>query len=170
MFGVWQNVKVATFIYHSTKYYSIPSCLVFTSALQVSVCVCLTAPHEEVCNSLNCVLIPPFRMIQEEKESTAMRAEEIESRVGSGDSLGGRFRSMSSLPPSLLAPGHAGSSPPGSGHSTPRRAPRSPNREVDRMGVMTLVSAASPSPLFSPTPVHHIQLLIFSTHHISLRP
>lgn len=86
---------------------------------------------------------PPPRMIQEEKESTAMRAEEIESRVGSGDSLGGRFRSMSSLPPSLLAPGHAGSSPPGSGHSTPRRAPRSPNREVDRMGVMTLVSAAA---------------------------
>ncbi|XP_076144031.1 liprin-alpha-1 isoform X8 [Alosa pseudoharengus] len=79
-----------------------------------------------------------IRMIQEEKESTAIRAEEIESRVGSGDSLGGRFRSMSSLPPSLLAPGHAGSSPPGSGHSTPRRAPRSPNREVDRMGVMTL--------------------------------
>ncbi|XP_048118906.1 liprin-alpha-1-like isoform X18 [Alosa alosa] len=81
-----------------------------------------------------------IRMIQEEKESTAIRAEEIESRVGSGDSLGGRFRSMSSLPPSLLAPGHAGSSPPGSGHSTPRRAPRSPNREVDRMGVMTLPS------------------------------
>ncbi|XP_062406000.1 liprin-alpha-1 isoform X2 [Sardina pilchardus] len=79
-----------------------------------------------------------IRMIQEEKENTAIRAEEIESRVGSGDSLGGRFRSMSSLPPSLLAPGHAGSSPPGSGHSTPRRAPRSPNREVDRMGVMTL--------------------------------
>ncbi|XP_031425327.1 liprin-alpha-1 isoform X5 [Clupea harengus] len=79
-----------------------------------------------------------IRMIQEEKENTAQRAEEIESRVGSGESLGGRFRSMSSLQPSLLAPGHAGSSPPGSGHSTPRRAPRSPNREVDRMGVMTL--------------------------------
>ncbi|XP_031425338.1 liprin-alpha-1 isoform X16 [Clupea harengus] len=81
-----------------------------------------------------------IRMIQEEKENTAQRAEEIESRVGSGESLGGRFRSMSSLQPSLLAPGHAGSSPPGSGHSTPRRAPRSPNREVDRMGVMTLPS------------------------------
>ncbi|XP_063045299.1 liprin-alpha-1 isoform X2 [Engraulis encrasicolus] len=81
-----------------------------------------------------------IRMIQEEKESTAIRAEEIESRVGSGDSLGGRFRSMSSLPPTLLPPGHAdsGSSPPGSGNSTPRRATRSPNREVDRMGVMTL--------------------------------
>uniref|UniRef100_A0AAY5K348 SAM domain-containing protein n=1 Tax=Esox lucius TaxID=8010 RepID=A0AAY5K348_ESOLU len=79
-----------------------------------------------------------IRMIQEEKENTAMRAEEIESRVGSGDSLGGnRFRSMSSIPPSSMA----GSSPPGSGSSTPRRiSNRSPNREVDRMGVMTLPS------------------------------
>ncbi|KAM9424005.1 liprin-alpha-1 isoform 16-T19 [Salvelinus alpinus] len=77
-----------------------------------------------------------IRMIQEEKENTAMLAEEIESRVGSGDSLGGsRFRSMSSIPPSSMG----GSSPPGSGSSTPRRIPnRSPNREVDRMGVMTL--------------------------------
>uniref|UniRef100_A0A673X1E3 PTPRF interacting protein alpha 1 n=1 Tax=Salmo trutta TaxID=8032 RepID=A0A673X1E3_SALTR len=78
-----------------------------------------------------------IRMIQEEKENTAMLAEEIESRVGSGDSLGGsRFRSMSSIPPSSMG----GSSPPGSGSSTPRRIPdRSPNREMDRMGVMTLV-------------------------------
>ncbi|XP_069575855.1 liprin-alpha-1 isoform X4 [Brachyistius frenatus] len=81
-----------------------------------------------------------IRMIQEEKESTAIRAEEIECRVGSGDSLGGRFRSMSSIPPSLCAGSSLGSSPPGSGHSTPRRIPRSPNRELDRMGVMTLPS------------------------------
>ncbi|XP_078111757.1 liprin-alpha-1 isoform X7 [Sander vitreus] len=79
-----------------------------------------------------------IRMIQEEKESTAIRAEEIECRVGSGDSLGGRFRSMSSIPPSLCAGSSFGDSPPGSGHSTPRRIPRSPNREMDRMGVMTL--------------------------------
>uniref|UniRef100_A0A667YMF2 PTPRF interacting protein alpha 1 n=1 Tax=Myripristis murdjan TaxID=586833 RepID=A0A667YMF2_9TELE len=79
-----------------------------------------------------------IRMIQEEKESTAMRAEEIECRVGSGDSLGGRFRSMSSLPPSLCPGSSLGGSPPGSGSSTPRRIPRSPNRELDRMGVMTL--------------------------------
>uniref|UniRef100_A0A665UYZ1 PTPRF interacting protein alpha 1 n=1 Tax=Echeneis naucrates TaxID=173247 RepID=A0A665UYZ1_ECHNA len=79
-----------------------------------------------------------IRMIQEEKESTAIRAEEIECRVGSGDSLGGRFRSMSSIPPSLCAGSSQGGSPPGSGHSTPRRIPRSPNRELDRMGVMTL--------------------------------
>ncbi|XP_028258627.1 liprin-alpha-1 isoform X2 [Parambassis ranga] len=79
-----------------------------------------------------------IRMIQEEKESTAIRAEEIECRVGSGDSLGGRFRSMSSIPPSLCAGSSLGGSPPDSGHSTPRRIPRSPNRELDRMGVMTL--------------------------------
>ncbi|XP_058243268.1 liprin-alpha-1 isoform X4 [Hemibagrus wyckioides] len=83
-----------------------------------------------------------IRMIQEEKENTALRAEEIESRVGSGESLGSRFRSMSSIPPSSYGsphPGsaHSGSSPPGSGHSTPRRVP---NREIDRMGVMTLPS------------------------------
>ncbi|XP_020502069.1 liprin-alpha-1 isoform X5 [Labrus bergylta] len=81
-----------------------------------------------------------IRMIQEEKESTAIRAEEIECRVGSGESLGGRFRSMSSIPPSLCAGSSLGGSPPGSGHSTPRRVPRSPNREMDRMGVMTLPS------------------------------
>ncbi|XP_075872968.1 liprin-alpha-1 isoform X5 [Nelusetta ayraudi] len=76
-----------------------------------------------------------IRMIQEEKESTAIRAEEIECRVGGSEDLGGRFRSMSSIPPSLCA-----GSPPGSGSSTPRRVPRSPNRELERMGVMTLPS------------------------------
>ncbi|KAJ0001726.1 hypothetical protein NQD34_001522 [Periophthalmus magnuspinnatus] len=79
-----------------------------------------------------------IRMIQEEKESTAIRAEEIECRVGSGDSLGGRFRSMSSLPPSLCPGSSLGGSPPGSGSSTPRMVSRSPHREMDRMGVMTL--------------------------------
>ncbi|XP_056871268.1 liprin-alpha-1 isoform X9 [Takifugu flavidus] len=81
-----------------------------------------------------------IRMIQEEKESTAIRAEEIECRVGSNDGLGGRFRSMSSIPPSLCMGSSVGGSPPGSGHSTPRRIPRSPNRELDRMGVMTLAT------------------------------
>ncbi|XP_077442718.1 liprin-alpha-1 isoform X3 [Stigmatopora argus] len=81
-----------------------------------------------------------IRMIQEEKENTAIRAEEIECRVGSGDNLGGRFLSMSSIPPSLCASSPIGSSPPGSGHSTPRRIPHSPHRELDRMGVMTLPS------------------------------
>ncbi|MBN3311489.1 LIPA1 protein, partial [Atractosteus spatula] len=83
-----------------------------------------------------------IRMIQEEKETTAQRAEEIESRVGSGslDNLGGRFRSMGSILPPYTGSSLGGSSPPGSGHSTPRRVPRSPAREVDRLGVMTLPS------------------------------
>uniref|UniRef100_A0A4W2CDI5 SAM domain-containing protein n=1 Tax=Bos indicus x Bos taurus TaxID=30522 RepID=A0A4W2CDI5_BOBOX len=81
-----------------------------------------------------------IRLIQEEKENTEQRAEEIESRVGSGslDSLG-RFRSMSSIPP-YPASSLAGSSPPSSGRSTPRRMPHSPAREVDRLGIMTLPS------------------------------
>ncbi|XP_045414177.1 liprin-alpha-1 isoform X1 [Lemur catta] len=80
-----------------------------------------------------------IRLIQEEKENTEQRAEEIESRVGSGslDNLG-RFRSMSSIPP-YPASSLAGSSPPGSGRSTPRRIPHSPAREVDRLGIMTLL-------------------------------
>ncbi|XP_063800205.1 liprin-alpha-1 isoform X8 [Pseudophryne corroboree] len=80
-----------------------------------------------------------IRLIQEEKENTEQRAEEIESRVGSGslDNMG-RFRSMTSIPPSFTGSSLAGSSPPGSGCSTPRRIPHSPAREVDRLGVMTL--------------------------------
>ncbi|NXM76040.1 LIPA1 protein, partial [Serilophus lunatus] len=83
-----------------------------------------------------------IRLIQEEKENTEQRAEEIESRVGSGSlDAHGRFRSMSSIPPPSYAAGSlAGSSPPGSGRSTPRRIPHSPAREVDRLGIMTLPS------------------------------
>ncbi|XP_073073381.1 liprin-alpha-1 isoform X5 [Manis javanica] len=83
-----------------------------------------------------------IRLIQEEKENTEQRAEEIESKVGSGsvDSLG-RFRSMSSIPP-YPASSLAGASPPSSGRSTPRRTLHSPAREVDRLGVMTLLPAS----------------------------
>ncbi|XP_027523190.1 liprin-alpha-1 isoform X10 [Corapipo altera] len=82
-----------------------------------------------------------IRLIQEEKENTEQRAEEIESRVGSGNlDAHGRFRSMSSIPPSYASGSLAGSSPPGSGRSTPRRIPHSPAREVDRLGIMTLPS------------------------------
>uniref|UniRef100_G1LLA4 PTPRF interacting protein alpha 1 n=1 Tax=Ailuropoda melanoleuca TaxID=9646 RepID=G1LLA4_AILME len=81
-----------------------------------------------------------IRLIQEEKESTEQRAEEIESRVGSGSlDSPGRFRSVGAAtqhPTSTLT----GPSPPHSGHSTPRRGPHSPAREVDRLGVMTLPS------------------------------
>ncbi|KAK2499687.1 hypothetical protein MC885_000127 [Smutsia gigantea] len=83
-----------------------------------------------------------IRLIQEEKENTEQRAEEIESRVGSGslDNLG-RFRSMSSIPP-YPASSLASSSPPNSGRSTPRRTLHSPAREVDRLGIMTLLPAS----------------------------
>ncbi|NWW51573.1 LIPA1 protein, partial [Pedionomus torquatus] len=82
-----------------------------------------------------------IRLIQEEKENTEQRAEEIESRVGSGTlDAHGRFRSMSSIPPPYASGSLAGSSPPGSGRSTPRRIPHSPAREVDRLGIMTLPS------------------------------
>ncbi|NWR43133.1 LIPA1 protein, partial [Regulus satrapa] len=81
-----------------------------------------------------------IRLIQEEKENTEQRAEEIESRVGSGSlEAHGRFRSLGSIPPAYGG-ALAGSSPPGSGRSTPRRVPHSPAREVDRLGIMTLPS------------------------------
>ncbi|XP_066492702.1 liprin-alpha-1 isoform X4 [Tiliqua scincoides] len=80
-----------------------------------------------------------IRLIQEEKENTEQRAEEIENRVGSGslDNLG-HFRSVNTLPPPFPGGSLSGSSPPGSGRSTPRRIPHSPAREVDRLGIMTL--------------------------------
>uniref|UniRef100_A0A8C4YGP4 PTPRF interacting protein alpha 1 n=1 Tax=Gopherus evgoodei TaxID=1825980 RepID=A0A8C4YGP4_9SAUR len=80
-----------------------------------------------------------IRLIQEEKENTEQRAEEIESRVGSGSlDNNGRFRSMNSIPLPFIGGTLAGSSPPGSGRSTPRRILHSPAREVDRLGIMTL--------------------------------
>ena len=57
---------------------------------------------------------------------------------GSLDSPG-RFRPAGSGAPHPASP-LAGPSPPHSGRSTPRRGPHSPAREVDRLGVMTLVS------------------------------
>uniref|UniRef100_A0A452IQW7 SAM domain-containing protein n=1 Tax=Gopherus agassizii TaxID=38772 RepID=A0A452IQW7_9SAUR len=85
-----------------------------------------------------------IRLIQEEKENTEQRAEEIESRVGSGSlDNNGRFRSMNSIPLPFIGGTLAGSSPPGSGRSTPRRILHSPAREVDRLGIMTLTSPPS---------------------------
>ncbi|XP_040321985.1 liprin-alpha-1 isoform X1 [Herpailurus yagouaroundi] len=85
-----------------------------------------------------------IRLIQEEKESAEQRAEEIESRVGSGSGSGsfdspGRLRPAGPGAPHPASP-LAGPSPPHSGRSTPRRGPHSPAREVDRLGVMTLPS------------------------------
>ncbi|CAM5084623.1 unnamed protein product [Natator depressus] len=83
-----------------------------------------------------------IRLIQEEKESTELRAEEIENRVASVSLEGlnlARVHPGTSITGSVTASSLASSSPP-SGHSTPKLTPRSPAREMDRMGVMTLPS------------------------------
>lgn len=67
---------------------------------------------------LNTSNTPLSRLIQEEKQSTEQRAEELESRVGSMDSMG------------LMARGCPTErvSPPQSGRSTPK-SHLSPNRD-----------------------------------------
>ncbi|XP_005679822.1 PREDICTED: liprin-alpha-2 isoform X4 [Capra hircus] len=83
-----------------------------------------------------------IRLIQEEKESTELRAEEIENRVASVSLEGlnlARVHPGTSITASVTASSLASSSPP-SGHATPKLTPRSPAREMDRMGVMTLPS------------------------------
>ncbi|TRY87804.1 hypothetical protein DNTS_015710 [Danionella cerebrum] len=81
-----------------------------------------------------------IKLIQEEKESTELRAEEIESRVSSvaldgppipPSSLGRDSTGRGFIPPSLTSSTLASPSPPSSGHSTPR-LPHSPARETDR--------------------------------------
>ncbi|KAG7256379.1 hypothetical protein CRUP_037180 [Coryphaenoides rupestris] len=97
------------------------------------------------------------RLIQEEKESTELRAEEIENRVASvsleGLNLarmhhphhhhhhhqGGGGGGGACITASATASSLASSSPP-SGHSTPKLDPRSPGHDMERMGVMTLPS------------------------------
>uniref|UniRef100_A0A3B3R8L2 PTPRF interacting protein alpha 2 n=1 Tax=Paramormyrops kingsleyae TaxID=1676925 RepID=A0A3B3R8L2_9TELE len=84
-----------------------------------------------------------IRLIQEEKESTELRAEEIESRVASvsleGLNLARVHHPGMSLTASATASSLASSSPP-SGHSTPKHTPHSPARDMERMGAMTLPS------------------------------
>uniref|UniRef100_A0A8C6MJI4 PTPRF interacting protein alpha 2 n=1 Tax=Nothobranchius furzeri TaxID=105023 RepID=A0A8C6MJI4_NOTFU len=85
-----------------------------------------------------------IRLIQEEKESTELRAEEIENRVASvsleGLNLARMHHHGASITASATASSLASSSPP-SGHSTPKLDPRSPARDMERMGVMTLVGS-----------------------------
>ncbi|XP_028810883.1 liprin-alpha-2 isoform X12 [Denticeps clupeoides] len=84
-----------------------------------------------------------IRLIQEEKESTELRAEEIENRVASvsleGLNLARVHHPATSITASATASSLASSSPP-SGNSTPKLTPRSPARDMERMGVMTLPS------------------------------
>nr|XP_005987665.1 PREDICTED: liprin-alpha-4 isoform X3 [Latimeria chalumnae] len=86
-----------------------------------------------------------IRMIQEEKESTELRAEEIENRVTSGSMDGlnlPQLRKRTSIPTSLTALSLASSSPPMSGRSTPKLSSRSAAHDLDRMGIMTLSPVA----------------------------
>ncbi|KAJ8402418.1 hypothetical protein AAFF_G00369070 [Aldrovandia affinis] len=84
-----------------------------------------------------------IRLIQEEKESTELRAEEIERRVASvsleGLNLARMHQPGTSITASATASSLASSSPP-SGHSTPKLTPRSPGQDMERMGAMTLPS------------------------------
>ncbi|XP_054940127.1 liprin-alpha-4 isoform X5 [Physeter macrocephalus] len=84
-----------------------------------------------------------IRMIQEEKESTELRAEEIETRVTSGsmEALNlTQLRRRGSIPTSLTALSLASASPPFRGCSTSKLTSRSATQDLDRMGVMTLPS------------------------------
>ncbi|XP_075298848.1 liprin-alpha-4 isoform X1 [Opisthocomus hoazin] len=84
-----------------------------------------------------------IRMIQEEKESTELRAEELETRVTSGSMEGLNLTQLckrASIPTSLTALSLASSSPPLSGRSTPKLSSRSAAQDLDRMGIMTLPS------------------------------
>uniref|UniRef100_A0A8C5FKQ2 PTPRF interacting protein alpha 3 n=1 Tax=Gadus morhua TaxID=8049 RepID=A0A8C5FKQ2_GADMO len=86
-----------------------------------------------------------IKLIQEEKENTEIRAEEIESRVVAMDdplmppsSLGRDSTGRSYIPSSITSSTLASPSPPSSGHTTPH-LPHSPARENDRQGANLVV-------------------------------
>lgn len=78
-----------------------------------------------------------IRMIQVERETAELRADEIESRVNSGsmDGLNVTLRPRSTIPTSVTALSLASSSPPVSGRSTPKMTSGSMAHEL---GIMTL--------------------------------
>uniref|UniRef100_A0A8C1D4C2 PTPRF interacting protein alpha 2 n=1 Tax=Cyprinus carpio carpio TaxID=630221 RepID=A0A8C1D4C2_CYPCA len=111
-----------------------------------------------------------IRLIQEEKETTELRAEEIENRVASvsleGLNLARVHHPGASITASATASSLASSSPP-SGHSTPKLTPRSPARDMERMGVMTLDKATikcETSPPPTPRQVRMTHTLPASSH------
>lgn len=82
-----------------------------------------------------------LRAIQ--KESTELRAEEVEMRVTSSSTEAldlTQHRGRGPIPTSLTALSLASASPPLGGRATPKLASRSAAQDLDRMGVMTLVS------------------------------
>uniref|UniRef100_A0A8C7F6F5 PTPRF interacting protein alpha 3 n=1 Tax=Oncorhynchus kisutch TaxID=8019 RepID=A0A8C7F6F5_ONCKI len=94
-----------------------------------------------------------IKLIQEEKESTELRAEEIESRVSSvaldgspipPSSLGRDSMGRGFIPQSLTSSTLASPSPPSSGVSTPRLS-HSPHRETDRQVQLLCLSDGSSS-------------------------
>lgn len=88
-------------------------------------------------------VLPPPRMIQEEKECTQLRAEELETRVTSGSMEAldlPQLHRRGPIPTSLTALSLASGSPAVIGHTTPTGTSRSAAQDLDRMGVMTLVS------------------------------
>lgn len=115
-------------------------CSYFQISFEMKWFLVLLWGHEEA-NTTRAFFFSLIRLIQEEKESTELRAEEIENRVASVSLEGlnlARVHQGTSITGSVTASSLASSSPP-SGHSTPKLTPRSPAREMDRMGVMTLV-------------------------------
>ncbi|XP_068785405.1 liprin-alpha-3, partial [Struthio camelus] len=76
-----------------------------------------------------------IKLIQEEKECTELRAEELESRVG-----GAGLETPAGRPPPASRP----PSPPSSGRSTPRLAPPSPARDPDRPNPLPKEEARGP--------------------------
>lgn len=89
------------------------------------------------------LMVPPVpRVIQEEKECTELRAEEIQTRVTSGSSEALdliQLHKRGPIPSSLTALSLASVSPALSGRSAPKLTSRSAAQDLDRMGVMTLV-------------------------------
>uniref|UniRef100_A0A3Q2P0V6 PTPRF interacting protein alpha 3 n=1 Tax=Fundulus heteroclitus TaxID=8078 RepID=A0A3Q2P0V6_FUNHE len=91
-----------------------------------------------------------IKLIQEEKENTELRAEEIESRVSVAldsppvppSSLGRDGTGRGFIPSSITSSTLASPSPPSSGHSTPR-LPHSPARETDRQVPLTATGILS---------------------------
>ncbi|KAL6102490.1 ppfia3 [Pungitius sinensis] len=96
-----------------------------------------------------------IKLIQEEKENTELRAEEIESRVSVAldppSSLGRDSTGRGFLPSSITSSTLASPSPPSSGRSTPRLS-HSPARETDRQNSkdedrsLALLDHATPPP------------------------